>query len=181
VTIVRQQETPVAVRPEGGANRGTLLAQYERYAQFVTGGLDVRATDSCELPLGYGIEPGMIESYTRRYLVHEILRWGGDLSDMFPLTCRELTQAGVLLEHFVEFWFRPPSVPSQPRMDAPYDFFLLKVERFLEFVGESLPAAASVAQREAEELRGAYRSACELESGPVFSASAGTTPLTPNA
>jgi hypothetical protein len=62
----------------------------------------------------------------------------------------------VSLDRFVAFWFREP----RPLSDT-YDFFLMKVERFVEFVHEVAPELRSIAEREAEELRRAYRFANE--------------------
>jgi uncharacterized protein (UPF0276 family) len=132
--------------PEG---TGGLLRQYETYVRSVTG------LPASELSL-IGSEPGALEAYRQLYLPHEILRWGGDLRDMFPQTCRRLEEAGVSLALFIEYWFRGPRAIS-----APYDFFLLKLDRFPDFVREVLPTAAGTADREAAELRGAYRVACE--------------------
>lgn len=109
------------------------------------------------LPLAGEVEG--LRVYQRRYLPHEILRWGGDLREMFPAACRELDRAGVAVDGFVDFWFRSPRETL-----APYDFFLLKLERFAEFAAEAAPAAGRAAAREADDLRAAYRSACDLET-----------------
>ena len=45
--------------------------------------------------------------------------------------------------------------------DQVYDFFLLKITRFVEFVREVLPAASGTAVREAQALREGYQAACE--------------------
>jgi hypothetical protein len=52
----------------------------------------------------------------------------------------------------VAFWFREPRPLS-----GTYDFFLLKVDRFVEFIHEMAPELQDMAEREAEELRRAYR------------------------
>ena len=131
------------------SNYESLARQYDRYAQIVTGratgGLPVLGDDASALPL-----------YTDHYLPHEILEWGGVVRDMFPETCQQLDRAGIELKEFVRFWFREPRETGQA-----YDFFLLKIERFLEFVQEVLPAATDVAQREADVLRSGYATACE--------------------
>ena len=54
----------------------------------------------------------------------------------------------VSLDGFVVFWFREP----RP-LCGTYDFFLLKVERFVEFVHEMAPELRGIVEREAEELR----------------------------
>jgi hypothetical protein len=126
-----------------------LRRQYEAYAQLAAGQNDAL------MPMLVG-EPNGLDRYRHEYLPHEILHWGGELTDMFPGTCRELERAGLALERFIPFWFRE----ARP-MDAPYDFFLLKIERFVEFVREVLPGAQATALREATELRGAYRQASD--------------------
>ena len=70
---------------------------------------------------------------------------------MFPQSCRRLVERGVPLSRFVPFWFRRPR-----RLSGPYDFFLIKIERFVEFVLEEAPELVAVAEQEAEELRRAY-------------------------
>ena len=84
------------------------------------------------------------------------------MTDMFPETCRGLRQERVALDDFVPWWFQRPR-PA----DRPYDFFLLKIDRFVEFVGEQAPALLDLARREAEVLRQAYEDA-----------NAGSRPLT---
>lgn len=132
-----------------------LRRQYEAYAQLAAGQNDAL------MPMLMG-EPNGLDRYRHEYLPHEILHWGGELTDMFPGTCRELERAGLALERFIRFWFRE----SRP-IDAPYDFFLLKIERFVEFVREVLPGAQATALREAAELRGAYQQASETVQVPT--------------
>ena len=55
---------------------------------------------------------------------------------------------------FVTFWFNRPRTHR-----ASYDFFLLKIEYFLEFVSTTLPAAFPVASNEAAVLRAGYDAA----------------------
>lgn len=97
-----------------------------------------------------------LDLYRSAYLPHEILHWGGDLEDMFVESCRRLRERGVSFDGFVTFWFREP----RPLCET-YDFFLLKVERFVEFVQEMAPELLSIVEKEAEELRQAYRFANE--------------------
>ena len=126
-----------------------LAEQYDRYAQIVTGraatGLPVLGQDASALPL-----------YSEYYLPYEILEWGGAVREMFPETCRCLDRAGIPLNGFVRFWFREPRANDQA-----YDFFLLKITRFVEFIREVQPAASDTAEREAQALRDGYRAACE--------------------
>jgi len=90
------------------------------------------------------------------YLPYEIRHWGGDLEAMFPKSCRQLSERAVPLSAFVAFWFREP----RPLAHA-YDFFLLKIERFLEFIHEAEPELDVTAEAEAGELRHAYSQANE--------------------
>ena len=71
---------------------------------------------------------------------------------MFPASCRRLAEVHVSLAEFVPFWFREPRPLS-----GTYDFFLLKIERFVEFVREMAPTLAEVVEREAEGIREGYR------------------------
>jgi len=132
------------------ASLASLAEQYDRYAQIVTGraadGLPVLGQDASALPL-----------YIEHYLPHEILEWGGAVREMFPETCRNLDRDGISLNGFVRFWFREPRANDQA-----YDFFLLKITRFVEFVRDVLPAASGMAEREAQALREGYRAANEM-------------------
>ncbi len=76
---------------------------------------------------------------------------------MFPQTCRILSEREVLLTEFVAFWFRAPRTLTQS-----YDFFLLKMERFLEFVAERAPDIRGCVQQECDILRQAYAQANEV-------------------
>ncbi len=134
---------------ERSGDVAALRRQYEAYAQLAAGQNDAL------MPMLVG-EPNGLDQYRHEYLPHEILHWGGEITDMFPGTCRELERAGLALERFIQFWFRE----SRP-IDAPYDFFLLKIERFMEFVQTTLPQARATVLREAEELRGAYQQASD--------------------
>jgi uncharacterized protein (UPF0276 family) len=123
-----------------------LIEKYRSYASAVSRPSAIPAATSCSQGL---------ELYRQYYLPHEILTWGGDLSQMFPVTCQALQEAGTSLEDFLSFWFREPRW-SHDR----FDFFLLKVDRFVSFVTEVLPDGLPTAQREAESLREAYAIAC---------------------
>jgi uncharacterized protein len=98
---------------------------------------------------------GDVARYQRAYLPYEILTWGGDLEAMFPETCRVLDRHGVPAHRFVSWWFEQP----RPSLES-YDFFLLKLERFVDFVTERLPIARAMASAEAELLRRGYLDAC---------------------
>ncbi|MGQ0811002.1 MAG: multinuclear nonheme iron-dependent oxidase [Nitrospiraceae bacterium] len=128
------------------------LYEYEIYVGVLAGRLDV---DALGLPILQASREDL-ELYRRCYLPYEILHWGGDLEDMFPQTCRCLMEQGHVLTEFVSYWFeraRPAEVP--------YDFFLLKIERFVEFVLDTNPASLELVMSEARELRAAYKSANE--------------------
>ena len=98
--------------------------------------------------------------YREGYLPHEILYWGGDLRSMFPRTCEHLRGAALPLEDFVSFW-----LACHEKVPAPFDFFLLKLERFTRFVLARCPEASELARQEAAELRNAYEAA---NLPPVF-------------
>ncbi|MBM4132614.1 MAG: DUF692 domain-containing protein [Nitrospira sp.] len=135
--------------PGRSEEAAALRRQYEAYAQLAAGHND----DLMPMLVG---EPSGLDRYRHEYLPHEILHWGGELTDMFPATYRELERADLALERFIPFWFRAPR-----SIDAPYDFFLLKIERFIEFVREALPDSRDIVEREAESLRGGYEVACD--------------------
>jgi uncharacterized protein len=76
---------------------------------------------------------------------------------MFPQTCLALLGRDICLTEFVVFWFRLPRPITQS-----YDFFLLKIERFLEFVTERAPDVRGCVQQECDMLRLAYAQANEV-------------------
>ena len=130
--------------------RQRLEESYVRYAQVVSGQIEPTGAEWMLVRE----DPAGLERYLREYLPHEILHWGGALEDMFPQTCRALSKCGVALHDFVAWWFRSP----RP-MDRPYDFFLLKIDRFLEFVTACAPDLLCDAEREAHLLRSGYANA----------------------
>lgn len=135
------------------SDRQQLWNDYERYAHIVSG----FAAPSGDEWNDVADDHEGLERYRKGYLSHEVLQWGGALMEMFPETCRALRQHGIDLEIFVAFWFRK----SRP-ITQPYDFFLLKVERFVEFVQETLPELSAYVEQEAGHLRAAYAEANEL-------------------
>jgi len=132
--------------------RTELQDAYERYARIASG---QRPPDGPEWNEVLG-DPAGLRRYIDEYLPHEILHWGGELTDMFPRTCRALNHESVVLNEFVGWWFRAP----RP-IDRPYDFFLLKIERFLEFIAERAPHLSATAEEEARVLRRAYAEASD--------------------
>jgi len=148
-----------------GRDDGALLAQYRLYAETVSRP-DAAIPDA--LPAAW-LDPDGLRQYRREYLPHEILRWGGDLEDMFPVTCRDLKAHGISQTAFVTYWFREPRAVGQG-----YDFFLLKVDGFVNFIAEVLPPSLGTARREAQELRTAYQAACVQAGAPATGVAAGS-------
>jgi uncharacterized protein len=136
------------------SDRHQLLDDYARYARIISGQTPMTGLE-WEEAAG---DPTGVTRYSAFYLPYEILHWGGDLTEMFPQTCRILAERGVSLSEFVTFWFCSPRPLTQS-----YDFFLLKIERFLEFVRESSPDALAYAEQEGGMLRQAYAQANEVE------------------
>ena len=147
--------------PVPTVTREAVEAAYRRYAGVVLGraepaGIEWTSRMACAEHL---------DRYRQDYLPSEILQWGGELETMFPATCRTLTDCAVPLSRFLMFWFREP----RP-LTAAYDFFLLKIERFVEFVREEAPDCHALARHEADDLREAYRFANEpVVQAPVSS------------
>ncbi len=134
---------------------GRVLALYDAYARAISG--RVRPTETA-LPVGDQDGAGL-DHYSRAYLPAEILDWGGTVRDIFPETCRRLDAEGISLVSFVGFWFRAPRPVTEP-----YDFFLIKLDRFVEFIRECLPQAEEQARREAQTMREAYSAANDVVS-----------------
>ncbi len=155
-------DTSVHREPVSTSIRHALGEAYDRYALLVAGRAKPEGPE--------WIHPSTcteeLATYWSVYLPYEILHWGGEVEAMFPESCRRLNERGVPLSRFVPFWFR------QPRpLSGTYDFFLLKIARFLEFVCEEAPELGGIAEREADELRLAYHFANE----PAVSALGDTT------
>ena len=135
------------------SDRQQLRDDYTRYAQIISGQVPVAGLEWQETT---DDATGMTR-YRTVYLPYEILHWGGDLVEMFPQTYRMLGERGIDLAEFVTFWFRFPRPLTQS-----YDFFLLKIERFLEFVTERALDLQGCAQQECDILRQAYAEANEV-------------------
>jgi uncharacterized protein (UPF0276 family) len=135
------------------SDRQQLRDDYARYAKIISGQAPMTGLEWQEV----AAEATGLTRYRESYLPHEILHWGGDLEEMFPQTCRTLAERGVCLTEFVTFWFRSPRPITHS-----YDFFLLKIERFLEFVTERSPDARVCVQQECDGLRLAYAQANEV-------------------
>jgi uncharacterized protein (UPF0276 family) len=135
------------------SDRQQLRNDYARYAQIISGQAPITGPEWQEV----AAEATGLTRYRTSYVPHEILHWGGDLAEMFPHTCRALAERGICLTEFVAFWFRSP----RPLTHS-YDFFLLKIERFLEFVTERAPEVRVCVQQECDILRLAYAQANEV-------------------
>ena len=133
--------------------RAVLYRQYQAYVELVT--TPEHMPMIAELSL-LGGSLGDLDRYRDGYLPHELLHWGGELTDMFPRTCALLAAANISLVQFIPFWFDKP----RPEQDD-FDFFLLKIDRFVEFAVARCPDACAIVTEEAEELRAAYRVANE--------------------
>ena len=141
---------PRTITPE---DRASLERQYQQYVTLLTTpGSGPRDPDL--FLLGGSLED--LQRYRHHYLPHELLHWGGELTDMFPQTCRLLASADIPLTRFISFWFERPRSPQ-----GDYDFFLLKIDRFVEFVESTGAVASAAAIQEADELRLAYQAANE--------------------
>jgi len=154
-----EQLTGLAPRPASvqepmcQSDRQQLRDDYARYAQIISGQAPMTGPEWQEA----AAEATGVTRYRTSYVPHEILHWGGDLAEMFPQTCRTFAERGICLTEFVTFWFRSP----RPLTHS-YDFFLLKIERFLEFVTERVPDARVCVQQECDSLRLAYAQANEV-------------------
>jgi uncharacterized protein (UPF0276 family) len=143
--LLRRASLPDSVKQE-------LAAAYERYARVAAGRSEPEGPE-WSLPTACLDE---FDTYRSIYLPYEILSWGGQVDAMFPQSCRRLEERGVPLSRFVPFWFRRPRTLS-----GSYDFFLVKIDRFVEFVLEEAPDLAAMVEQEADELRRAYDHANE--------------------
>lgn len=132
--------------------RDSLIRQYQDYIELVTRQVRCRHNISKEVKAGMNDE---LYEYVTQYLPYEIISWGGDVREMFPQTCQMLKQHGLSLDKFVEFWFA-----HSRASETKYDFFLLKIHRFVEFLGHLLPCAGSTVKQEAELLTQGYTLAC---------------------
>jgi uncharacterized protein (UPF0276 family) len=140
-------------KPMCQSHRQQLRDDYARYAQIISGQAPLTGLEWQEV----AAEAAGVTRYRTSYVPHEILHWGGDLGEMFPQTCRALAERGICLTEFVTFWFRSPRPLTRS-----YDFFLLKIERFLEFVTERAPDVRVCVQQECDILRQAYAQANEV-------------------
>lgn len=143
--------SPPVLVPTTSTVRAQVYEGYERYARIVSG------LESPSGPEWEQTEPGGLQRYRTCYLPYEILHWGGDLTAMFPRACRVLARYEISLDEFVIFWSHQPRPVTRA-----YDFFLLKIERFLEFVEKKVPLLAAQAEQEADLLQRAYAEANDI-------------------
>ncbi|MBS0149465.1 MAG: DUF692 family protein [Nitrospira sp.] len=132
------------------ADKLALAEAYDRYARVVVGRTEPNGKEWSQSHANVD----ELDLYRSVYLPHEILHWGGEITEMFPESYRGLTEVHVPLAELVAFWFQEPR-----SLSGTYDFFLLKVDRFVEFVREVAPTLEAIAEREAEVLRQGYRTA----------------------
>ena len=152
-----QSALPLAGLPAPTKDNQGLAELYGVYARVVSGQEVLESSGIASLAEGVDLEG--LHLYATRYLPHELVCWGGDLAELFPAIWKSLEKRGVITTDFMRFWFRQ----SRPVAD-PYDFFYLKLERWVEFVGEAAPDLLEQAQREAGILRALH---AELNDEPV--------------
>ena len=116
------------------------------YARIITG----QETPGPGVPraLMAGSDPEGVRRYTAQYLPRELLQWGGDLAELFPAVWTELGRRGLNGADFVRFWVQEPGPVSEP-----YDFFLIKLERWAAFVRHVAPDLLPEVERETAILR----------------------------
>ena len=127
---------------------------YNLYSKVVTAqGVDASPWNNAAVSSMSGVK-----SYVEWYLPYEILVWGGCLEGMFPNTIKALNVAGAGIDSFVEYW-----VGSSHSYDESYDYFLIKIHYFLEFIQARFPHLESLASQEADILRQGYAVACHVK------------------
>ena len=137
---------PSHSQPIPSSGTGVLPELYGTYARVVSGQQTVEK--SLLEPLSQNLNREGLHQYIRDYLPNELLHWGGDLEDLFPQVSRTLKERGIGQQEFVRFWFRQP----YPAQDA-YDFFDIKLDRWMEFVREVAPDLAKETEREVTVLQ----------------------------
>jgi hypothetical protein len=134
------------LRPMGPSPASDLAGMYRTYAQVVAGQRPLK--NSALEPLADDLDGEGLCQYSTEYLPNELHHWGGDLEELFPKITRVLKERGVGQHDFVRFWFRHP-YPAK----VAYDFFYIKLDRWIEFVHARAPDLSEEAQREATALR----------------------------
>ena len=123
-----------------------LSAVYTAYVRVVSGQESLE--NSLMECLSEHLDQEGLRRYTAEYLPEELLRWGGDLEDLFPKIWQELRQRGISGEDFVRFWFHHPASSREA-----YDFFYIKLDRWVTFIRQVAPDLAGETAREAEVFR----------------------------
>ena len=131
-----------------------VVDQYRVYAQVVSGQADREVLSSVGR---LGDDSGGLDRYQKLYLPAEICEWGGDLREMFPKTCESLGDVAKIFSEFIEFWFKEPRSPS-----IPFDYFLVKIHLFVEFIEGHYPELRTMVHQEADALREGYQFANSL-------------------
>lgn len=146
-------ETPERDRTTSTKVGHLLNNQNHHYVEFIRSAMSHRPKVEREYE-----EEGLEESdyYFAQFLPYEILSWGGDVREMFPQACRLLDQQAIPLNRFVDFWFAYARTSAME-----YDFFLLKIRMFVDFLEHVLPCAHSIVKQEADLLAQGYRVACQ--------------------
>lgn len=158
----RPQIEPFAHRthPSACGTDRHLSYQYEDYVRLVT---CLEKDDVVILNTNNIHDVNELDSYRRYYLPHEISEWGGQLKDMFPRSFRTLEGSGLEIEGFKDYWYLHPQ-----RVCEPYDFFLLKIQYFVEYIQAMYPQGADQVSLEAMELRNGYALSCQLNESSMF-------------
>lgn len=144
-------------RPIPAYTRKTLSVDYADYLELIKGKEPIRLARKFFITSKVRKN---IQFYASCYLPHEILWWGGEIAEMFPQSCALLERVGVGLDWFVTFWFDEPWLER----NTEFDFFLLKIRRFVEFMESVYPEGKAGAIQEAEMLREGYAMSCrEIE------------------
>jgi uncharacterized protein (UPF0276 family) len=129
-----------------GRHEERLADLYRAYGRVVSG--QEALPTSTLAPFAEEVETAGLARYTTRYLPRELVTWGGDLKELFPRAWRELEARGLTGGDFVRSWFREPRLVTEA-----YDYFYVKLERWVAFVGEVAPDLLEETAREAVVLR----------------------------
>ncbi|HEY3197776.1 MAG TPA: DUF692 family protein [Nitrospirales bacterium] len=143
---IDQPLPPSKRRPMAPSPAADLAGMYGTYARVVAGQQPLE--NSALEPLAEDLDCEGLRQYCTQYLPNELHHWGGDLEELFPKITRVLKERGVGQNDFVRFWFRHPYAVKEP-----YDFFYIKLDRWIEFVHARAPDLSEEAQRESMALR----------------------------
>jgi uncharacterized protein len=149
----KKEEPPIQNFTLSTEIRQILTSQYRNYIALVTGKMKNGFDFQNEWDKGAKEE---LHFYTTKFLPHEIKSWGGDVRVMFPQTCQLLDQHKISVNQFVDFWFA-----CARASETEYDFFLFKIQRFVEFLDQVLPHAHTIVKQEADFLFQGYMVACQ--------------------